>query len=94
MTRTGIYLATCVLSLAAALPAAAQDDDLRKEIEELKKGQQEILKILKELQKQPAGKPAAPKGPDVKDVILEFGDNPVVGSDSAKVTILEFTDYQ
>jgi hypothetical protein len=43
--------ATCALGLLLALPAAAQGsgDDVRQEIEALKKGQQEIQKQLAEI---------------------------------------------
>ena len=94
MTRLRVWLGVGLLAAAMALPAAAQEEDLRKEVEELKKGQQEILKLLKQIQTQQPAKPAARKGPDVKDVIFELGDNPVVGSHNAKVTIIELTDYQ
>ena len=83
-----------LIAAAMAVPAAAQDDDLRKDVEELKKGQQEILKLLKQIQTQQPAKPAARKGPEVKDVIFTLGDNPVVGSGNAQLTIIELTDYQ
>ena len=74
MTRLSVWLGASLLAAVIALPAAAQEDDLRKEVEELKKGQQEILKLLKQIQAQQPAKPAARKGPEVKDVIFELGD--------------------
>ena len=55
-----LVFAVCViLVLSAGLPALAQDtDDLRREIEALKKGQQKILRQLQEIQKQLKSKPA------------------------------------
>lgn len=96
MKRPWTWIATAVLASAVCLPAAAQEDDLRKEIDELRKGQQEILNQLKKIegQLQAKPKPTAPKGPNVKDVIFEIGDNPVVGPNSATVTVIELTDYQ
>ena len=82
------------IGLLAVTPAPAQED-LRKEIEELKKGQQQILQQLQELkqllQSQAQARPAAP---NVKDMAFELGDNPVKGDVAAKLILIEFTDYQ
>jgi protein-disulfide isomerase len=94
MTRSRKWIGVGLLAAAMALPATAQESDLRKEVEELKKGQQEILKLLKQIQTQQPAKPAARKGPEVKGVAFNLGDNPVVGSNTAQLTILELTDYQ
>ena len=84
--------------LMAAAPALAQEskDDIRKEIDGLKRGQQEILKQLDEIKKLLAARqaPAQPSGPQVKDLVFNLGANPVKGPATAKVTLLEFTDYQ
>ncbi|HZM69724.1 MAG TPA: hypothetical protein VFB95_05060, partial [Candidatus Cryosericum sp.] len=81
-------------SLLAGAPALAQDD-LKKDVEELKKGQQQILQQLQELkqmlQSQAQARPAAT---NVKDVVFNLGSNPTRGSDQAKLTLVEFTDYQ
>jgi len=85
-----------LLACATAQPATAQngDEQLRKEIESLKKGQQEILKQLGEIKQQLGTKPTPPKGPDVSGVVFDIGDNPVLGSPGAKLTLIELTDYQ
>jgi protein-disulfide isomerase len=98
MTRTRT-IAAFVLLLAAglvALPALAQEQDMKADIEALKKGQQEILQQLQEMKKLLQGQAAAarPAGPNVKDVVFDMGDNPVRGSSTAKLTMIEFTDYQ
>jgi len=91
-------LGLLVMGLVAMSPVLAQeaDDDIRKEIEALKTGQQNITKQLNEiktlLQKQ--AKPAAPSGPAVKDVVFNLGENEVKGDAGAKLTLIEFTDYQ
>ena len=64
--------------LLAGAPARAQDD-LRKDVEELKQM----------LQSQ-----ARPAAPSVKDVVFNLGANPTRGSDQAKLTLVEFTDFQ
>lgn len=96
----------CVRGLQAALlagllatpgAATAQDQDLRDEIEALKKGQEQIQKQLDEIKKLVQARPAAaaaPNGTDVAGKIFDLGDNPTKGPDTAKVTLVEFTDYQ
>jgi protein-disulfide isomerase len=81
----------------APAPVFAQEskDDLKKEIDALKQGQTEILKQLEEIKKLVQARPAAgPSGPNVKDVVFNLGANPVKGSATAKLTLVEFTDYQ
>jgi protein-disulfide isomerase len=69
--------------------------DTQKEIEALKQGQQEILKELHQikamLQKQ---QPQQAPETEVRDVVFELGNNPVRGKDTAKLVMIEFTDYQ
>ena len=70
-------------------------DDLKKEIDALKAGQQEILKQLDEIKKLVQARQApAHSGPNVKDVVFNLGANPTKGPASAKLTLVEFTDYQ
>ncbi len=71
--------------------------DLEKEINELKQGQEEIKKQLEELKKLVQQRPAAaprPSGPNVEGKVFNLGDNPVKGAQTAKLTLVEFTDYQ
>ncbi len=78
-----------------AAVAQTSDDELRQEIEALKKGQQDIQKQLQEIKKLVQAKPAArPSGPNVKGKVFDLGANPVKGASTAKVTLVEFTDYQ
>ncbi|MBN2320081.1 MAG: hypothetical protein JXR49_13440 [Acidobacteria bacterium] len=85
-----------ITGLCAA--ACAQDDteqDLKKEIEALKQGQQMIRKELQEIKSLiRAAQPARPKVPDVRDVEFNLGDNPVLGENTASLILVEFTDYQ
>ena len=83
------------MSLSPAAVAQTSDDDLRKEIEALKKGQQDIQKQLAEIKKLVQQRPAArPSGPNVKGKVFDLGANPVKGDPAATVTLIEFTDYQ
>ncbi len=99
LIRAVTVAALATLFISGPAPAFAQgaNGDLKKEIDALKVGQQEILKQLDEIKKaiqaRPAA-PAAPSGPNVKDVVFSLGTNPVKGDAKAKLTLLEFTDYQ
>ncbi len=92
--------ASTAAGLAGISPLVAQesDDDIRAEIEALKKGQQAIRRQLNEIKQllQQQQKPAAPRrqGPQVKDVVFDLGSNEIQGSADAGLTLLEFTDYQ
>lgn len=95
--KAGAGATLAALLVAAPVPVLAKDppEDLKKEIEALKQGQQEILKQLEEIKKLVQARPAAaPSGPNVKDVVFTLGNNPIRGSATAKLTLVEFTDYQ
>jgi protein-disulfide isomerase len=90
------YLAIgLALALAGAMGARAQDTAAQ--IEELKKGQEQIRKELAEIKKLIQARPAAPArpaGPDVAGKVFDLGANPIKGPATAKLTLVEFTDYQ
>lgn len=86
-----------VLLASSAGFAQSSDQELRNEIEALKKGQEQIQKDLQEIKKLIQAQPraaAAPSGPNVKGKIFDVGANPTLGEQTAKVTLVEFTDYQ
>lgn len=91
--RWGGGVLALALPFFMASPSIAQDDDVRGQIEELKKGQQDILKELEEIKKLLASK-GQPTGPNVAGKVFAIGDNPTRGPNTAKLTLLEFTDYQ
>jgi protein-disulfide isomerase len=83
---------TFASTFSQGLRASPSDDDLRTEIEALKKGQADILKQLEEIRKL-----VTPKQREVVsdiDVTLDIAGDPVKGSPDAKVALIEFTDYQ
>ena len=104
MRRITSKLGLALLALALpnlALPCSAwaqeSDADLRRDIEELKRGQQHIQQQLQEIRKLIATRPAAPArpaGPDVRGKEFDLADNAVEGELSARLTLVEFTDYQ
>jgi Tfp pilus assembly protein PilN len=72
------------------------DSDVQQEIETLKKGQQEILRRLQEIERllQQQQRPARRPQPSVKGMVFDLGDNPAKGEQTAALTLVEFTDYQ
>jgi hypothetical protein len=96
MTKRGrnTGFGACVLVLLLAAPGFAQqlERDLSQEIEALKKGQQDIQRELQEIKKllQTRRKPAR----NVRGVVFNLGDNPIKGEKTAKLTLIDFTDYQ
>lgn len=91
-------IALLALCVAPALLAQESDVDLRSDIEDLKRGQQHIQEQLQEIRKliaaRPAAAPSAPRGPNVADKEFDLADNAVEGQVSARLTLIEFTDYQ
>ncbi len=83
--------------LLAAVPACAQQQappgDVQKQLDALKaqvsamqKDVDEIKALLAPLRAQQPPKP--------EDIVLDLGSRPIKGSASAKLTLVEFTDYQ
>ena len=70
----------------------------RAEIEEIKKGQKDILAKLDQIQKGGGARPNAPPqqmGPDpAKTYAFPLGDAPAKGAGDAWVTIVEISDFQ
>ena len=90
-------LAALILLLGAqpGLTQAPGDDlkALRKEIQALKEGQVVIQKELQEiknlLRTRPVAAPAEPQ-----NIVLSVADAPFKGEKSAKLTLIDFSDYQ
>ena len=90
-------LGVLALVLLVGAPVLAQDDaDLRKEIDALKVGQQNIQKQLAEIKRllQQRQAPPKPRGPVVKDVVFDITNGQIKGEAGASLTLIEFTDYQ
>ena len=71
---------------------------LMQQVEELRKGQEELREELAELKRLHQQETRAPErataGSKVRDVVFDVGENPVLGENTAKLTLVEFTDYQ
>ena len=86
----GLVLA-CLLSAPLALAQQQPTDDLKKDIEALKEGQKAIQKDIQEIKALlQRGQPAAPP----QNVVLDLGKNAFKGERTARLTLVEFSDYQ
>ena len=83
------------LSPALALAQAADDlSGLRKDIDALKEGQAALLRELQQIKNLLSAPPAAPRAGPAPEVVLTVRGGTSKGSKDAKVTLVEFTDYQ
>ena len=92
----GMAVGAVLLVLAAALPSPAQSPDLttlqtdvanlKKELEVVNRELQEIKSLLRER----TGAPPA----EARIIVMSIGDSPFKGAPDARVTVVEFTDYQ
>jgi len=96
--KTFAALAVLVgLTLSAPHPGFAQAPDelkaLRQEIEALKGWQAAIQKELQEIKQLLRARPA-PVPTEPQNVVLSVDDAPFKGDKLAKVTLIDFSDYQ
>jgi protein-disulfide isomerase len=92
----GIAVGAALLVAMAAPPSPAQSSDitklqadvttLRKDLDTVQRELQEIKSLLRER----AGAPSN----EFRSMVLGLGDGPVKGASDARVTLVEFTDYQ
>jgi protein-disulfide isomerase len=98
-TRSIVALAASVLMTglvpSAHAQTAAEMEQLQKDVASIKQGQDALRKDVEEIKKllQARPAPAAPAAQTI-DAVLEIGGQPMMGSPDAKVTLIEFTDYQ
>jgi protein-disulfide isomerase len=82
-----------LLAVAPLSAARAQSGDVQKELSELKEGQRALQKELQEIKS--LLKSRAPSSPiENKDVVIQIGNDPFKGLQSAPLTLVEFSDYQ
>jgi hypothetical protein len=90
-----IGVTTTILALAAS-PAVAQSTDdlssLRKDVDALKEGQKAIQSDLQEIKNLLRARPAATA--PAPEVALSVEGAPFKGDKKAKLTLVDFTDYQ
>lgn len=78
------------MAIGAMGCAQLSEHDLKREVEILKRNQEELRKEVEALKAQGS----RPTRPGVRDIEFELGNNPVEGDSSAILTLVEFTDYQ
>ena len=90
-----------LLILFGATPGWAQGtssevEDLKEEIGTLREGQKEIQKELQEIKSllRTRQAPAPSPAPAPREVVLDVEGNPFKGDRNARLTLIEFTDYQ
>ncbi len=89
-----------LLTLLCGTPGFAQGTssegvhDLKKEIEALKEGQKAIQKELQEIKSLLKARQAPAPAPPPREFVLDLGGSPFKGDENAKLTLVEFTDYQ
>ena len=101
MKRAAALAALAVLTiLGSTQPGFAQPSEdlknLRKDVDTLKEGQKAIQSDLQEIKSLLRARPAAAAAPAAAplEAVLSLDGAPVKGEKSAKVALVEFTDYQ
>jgi len=82
---------TCLLSARVAWSQQPTTEDLKKEIEAVREGLRAIQKDVQEIKALLQGRLAAAAP---QNVILDLGKNAFKGERTAKLTLVEFSDYQ
>jgi protein-disulfide isomerase len=92
--KVAVFVFVVVIALFFSQNVFSQT--IEDEIKSLKKGQEGIQKELQEIKKLLQKAPArAPQRQEFKEAVINnIGDDPFKGDKTAKVTILEFSDYQ
>jgi protein-disulfide isomerase len=88
----GLLLA-CVFSIGTACAQPKPTEDLQKQIDALKAEMKAVQKDLQEI-KALLAPLKAPQGAQPQTVVLDPGDRPFKGARTARLTLVEFTDYQ
>ena len=92
-----LVIAGALIASAASIALAQSTDDLasiRRDINALKEGQAAVLRELQQIrsllgQAQAGARPASPQ-----EAVVNLRDGAVKGNRDARVTLVEFTDYQ
>lgn len=79
---------------SAQQQSATELKDLKKEIESLKTGQTEIQKELQEIKKLLLARPAGRAAEPPREIVVNTAGAPFKGEKNAKLTLIEFSDYQ
>src|SRR5580692_11634541 len=84
---------TCLIFLLPFICAAADDSSqlaaLRKDLDQIKQSQQDMAKTLQSIKEILIGKVSP-----LDNAMVRLGDSPTLGERTARVTIVEFSDFE
>ncbi len=89
----GLSLLVLLIPLSGCEQPRGEIEALKKDVEALKKGQETAEKELKEI-KAVLQRVGAIRPPEPKNVVVSVDDDPFRGEKNAKVTVIDFSDYQ
>ena len=94
VSQTGACWVGLTLAIALAAPGAAQQtttDDLKKDLDSLRTMVEGIQKDIQDMKGMLARQAPPPSG---VGAVIDFGNSPAKGERTAKLTLIEFSDYQ
>ena len=89
----GLTLLVLLIPLSGCEQPRGEIEALKKEVEALKKGQETTEKELREI-KAVLQRVGAIPPPEPENVVVSVDDDPFRGERNAKVTLIDFSDYQ
>jgi len=90
----GLVLLFCVNAGAQRDPEAEEFQLLRQEIEKLLAGQQRLQKELSDIKGLLTKGARRPPPPKFEPTVVELSNDPIKGKLDARLTLLDFTDYE
>ncbi len=89
----GLSLLVLLIPLSGCEQPRGEIEALKKDVEALKKGQETAEKELREI-KAVLQRVGAIPPPEPENVVVSVDDDPFRGERNAKVTLIDFSDYQ
>lgn len=89
----GLTPLVLLIPLSGCEQPRGEIEALKKEVEALKKGQETVEKELREI-KAVLQRVGAIPPPEPENVVVSVDDDPFRGERNAKVTLIDFSDYQ
>lgn len=86
-----VLLGALSVSSPSVMAQQESTEELRKDIEAIKEGLKAIQKDIQDIKVLLSRQAPPPSG---IGVVLDLGDSPVKGERTAKLTLVEFSDYQ
>jgi hypothetical protein len=93
MKKLSILVILIGFSFSLALFGCQQNGTMKADVEKLKETQEKTAKDLEEIKKLLQAK-SPPKPAEFKEAVIDVGDEPSMGEKLAKVTLIEYLDFQ